>query len=326
MSTINAFDELTPLELAKRFGGKNEIFIIESMSETNEMLLDAVIAEASDGTINKTVQRVSLPSGTRRIYGGVIGTEASHTRQIEDGIEMLEDYSDVDAAMVDHSPNKKALLDSEDRAFLEGMGQTQADDLIYANKDDGLEYIDGLYARFPAAADNDSVFKVETSGSNLTSIILVKWSDVGTKLIYPRGKATLGVKAEFRGKQDIVRTVNAVTGTLPVYRTFYSSHFGIAVRDPRSIKRIANINPASSTAENILKALVAAKNKLQKGGGTVVAYMNSDVLTILEQYTMISRSLYTATKDDPWGRPTTHFGEIRFRQLDALLSTEGLVS
>lgn len=325
MSTTT-LNELTPLEIAKRFGGKNEIFIIESMSETNEMLIDAVSGEASDGTVNKTVQRISLPTGTRRIYGQPIGSETSHTRQIEDGIEMLEDYSDVDANMADHAPSKQALLDSEDRAFLEGLGQTQAEDLLYAKKEDGLEYIDGFYTRLPATIDNKTVFGVETSGSNLTSILLVKWSETGAKIIYPRGKAAVGVKAEFRGKQDIVKTVNGLTGTLPVYRTFYSSHFGIAVRDPRSVKRICNINPLTSSAEDILKALIKAKNKLQRGAGTVVAYMNSDVLTLLETYTTIERSKYTVTKDDPWGRPTTHLGEIRFRQIDSILSTESLVS
>lgn len=325
MPTIT-LNELTPIELAKRFAGKNEIFIIESMSETNEMLIDAVMGEASDGTVNRTTQRVSLPSGTRRIYGQPIGSESSKTRQIEDTIEMLEDYSDVDANMADHAPSKAALLDSEDRAFLEGLGQTQVDDLLYAKRADGPEYIDGILSRLPSTIDNSSVFGVETSGTNLTSIILVKWSPVMAKLIYPHGRAALGVKAEYRGKQDIQRTVNGVTGTLPVYRTFYSTHFGITVRDPRSIKRIANINPLTSNAETILKKLIQAKNKLAPGAGTVVAYMNSDVLTILEQYTTIERGKYLVQKDDPWGRPTTHLGEIRFRQVDAILNTESLVS
>ncbi len=54
--------------------------------------------------------------------------------------------------------------------------------------------------------------------------------------------------------------------------------------------------------------------------------MNSDVLTILEQYTTIERGKYLVQKDDPWGRATTHLGEIRFRQVDAILNTESLVS
>lgn len=327
MATLSLNDQLTPLELAKRFGDKNTIFIIEALSQTNEMMLDAVMGEASDGTVNRTTLRATLPTGTRRIYGQPIAAEASQTRQIEDGIEMLEAYSDVDADMADHAPNKKALIDSEDRAFVEGLGETQAEDLMYAHRYDGLEYIDGIYARFPSTADNSSVFRVETSGSNLTSIILMKWAEDKAKLIYPRGISGLGVAAEWRGKQDVtILKADGSLGTLPMYRTFYKSHFGITVRHPKAIKRICNINPVSSTAENILKALTAAKNKLPKGNGTVVAYMNSDVLTILEQYTMISRSLYTATKDDPWGRPTTHYGEIRFRQLDTILSTEALVS
>ena len=69
MATLSLNDQLTPIELAKRFGDKSTIFIIEALSETNEMLLDAVIGEASDGTVNRTVQRATKPTGTRRIYG-----------------------------------------------------------------------------------------------------------------------------------------------------------------------------------------------------------------------------------------------------------------
>jgi hypothetical protein len=330
MATLSLNDTLTPIEMAKRFGDKSTIFIIESLSETNELLLDAVIGEASDGTVNRTVQRATLPVGTRRIYGAPIAAEASATRQIEDGIEMLEAYSDIDADMADHSPNKQAFIDSEDKAFLEGLGQTQAQDLLYARRYDGLEYIDGIYARFPATADNQSVFKVETSGSNLTSIILVKWAEDKAKLIYPRGVGGLGVSAEWRGKQDVtVQKADGSLGTLPMYRTFYKTHFGITVRHPMAIKRICNINPTAMTsanAEAILAKLIQAKNKLPKGNGTIVAYMNADVLTILEEYTVITRSLYTSTKDDPWGRPTTMLGEIRFRRQDTILSTESLVS
>lgn len=327
MATLSLNDQLTPIELAKRFGDKSTISIVEALSETNELMLDAVQGEASDGTMNRTVQRATLPSGTRRIYGGPVAMEASQTRQIEDGIEMLEAYSDIDADMADHSPNKQALIDSEDRAFLEGMGQTMVEDLLFGRKYNGLEYIDGIYARLPASIDNQTVFGVETSGSNLASIILVKWAEDKAKLIYPRGVPGLGVKAEWRGKQDVsVLKADGSLGTLPMYRTFYKVHFGYTQRHPYAAKRICNINPLSSNAETILSKLNRAINKLPKGNGTVVAYMNPDVKTILDNYTIITKSLYTRMGEDPWGRPITMFNNVRFRMVDALPVTEALVS
>ncbi len=327
MPELSLNDQLTPLEIAKRFGDKQTIFIIESLTQTNELLLDAVIGEASDGTVNRTTQRVTRPHGTRRIYGQAIASESSQTRQIEDGIEMIEAYSDIEADMADHSPNKKALIDSEDRAFLEGIGETQVEDLLYAKREDGLEFIDGLYVRFPEKIDNQTVFGVETTGSNFASIILVKWAEDKAKLIYPRGVSGLGVSAEWRGKQDVsVLKPDGTLGTLPMYRTFYKTHFGITVRQGQAIKRIANINPLTSDPQKIMAKLIAARNKLARGGGTVVAYMNADVKTLLDTYTQVTNQRQLVTKDDPWGRPMTAFGEIRFRQIDKMLSTESLVA
>jgi hypothetical protein len=326
MAELSLNDQLTPLEIAKRFGDKQTIFIYEALSQTNELLLDAVIGEASDGTVNRTTQRVTLPHGTRRIYGQPIASEASQTRQIEDGIEMIEAYSDIEADMADHSPNKKALIDSEDRAFLEGIGETQIEDLLYAKREDGLEFIDGLYVRLPEKIDNQNVFGVETSGSNFASILLVKWSEDKAKLIYPRGISGLGVSAEWRGKQDVaVMKKDGTLGTLPMYRTFYKTHFGVTVRHGQAVKRIANINPLTSDPAKIMVKLIAARNKLARGGGTVVAYMNADVKTLLDTYTQVTNQRQLVTKDDPWGRQMTSFGEIRFRQIDKMLSTESLV-
>lgn len=322
MASLTLLDTLTPIEVARRFGNKDTIFMIEAMAETNEMNLDAVIEEASDGTINRTTQRATLPAGTRRIYGQGIASESSQSKQIEDYIEMLESYSEADADMVDHSPNKAALLESEDRAFVEGMGQTQADDLLYAKRSDGPEYMNGIFCRFPAI-DNVNVFGVESSGSNLASCLLVKWAPDKAKLFYPRGEDGIGLKREWRGKVDASPSSGLL---MPVYRTFWKSHFGISLRHPKAVKRVCNINPASTTGENLAKKIIAAKNKLPPGAGTIVLYANADVKTIFDQYALTKSNGFYYTKD-PWGREVTMFSaDMRIRQLDALLSTEALVS
>lgn len=322
MSSLSLIDTLTPIEVARRFGGKDSIFMVEALSETNEMLLDAVIEQASDGTINRTTQRASLPSGTRRLYNQGIATEASTSKQIEDYIEMLESYSEIDADEADHSPNKQALLESEDRAFVEGMGQTQADDLLYAQRADGPEYMNGIMCRYPTI-DSVNVFGVETSGSNLTSCLLIKWAPDKCKLFYPRGESGIGLTREWRGKVD----ATPETGKLmPVYRTFWKVHFGISIRHPKAVKRICNIAPASTTGENLCKAIIKARNLLPPGAGNIVLYANADVKTIFDQYALTKANQFY-TQKDPWGREVTMFSDnIRIRQLNALLSTESLVS
>jgi len=327
MSALSILDQMTPVEVARRFGNTEAVKIIEAASETNEMLIDAFFREASDGTINKTTQRSTLPTGTRRIYGQGVPTQASQTKQLEDYIEMIEAYSEVDADMADHAPSTSALLESEDTAFINGMGITQADDLLYAKRADGPEYFNGIYCRFGAtqAADPKNVFKVETSGSNCTSLIVAKWGPGFVEMFYPRGEDGVGCKREFGGKIDTVVEVGPPIKKMKVYSTFFKMHFGISVRHPLAIKRVCNIVPGTTTGENICKKLNAAMRRLPPGNGTVVIYGNADALTTFDDYALTkSNQFYTA--DDPWGRKITMFGTSRIRLVDRILSTEALVS
>lgn len=325
MATLSLADTLTPAEVAKRQNLKDQSLIVEVMKETNEMLMDAVTLEASDGTVNRTTQRTSLPTGTRRIYGQGVGGHASTTRQIEDVIEQLADFSDVDAAMADHSPNKNELLRGEDIAFLEGLGQTQIDDLLYAKRADGPEYLDGFMVRL-AAIDNENVFGMESSGTDMASIIIVKWGQDKAHMFYPRGGAGLGINRQYRGLVDAPTEVSGgKVKILPVYRTWFDVNFGLSIRHPKAAKRIANIKPGTTTGENLMLTMIKAMNKLPPGPGNTVIYANSDVKTMFDQYALTKANAFYM-KDDPWGRAVTMFKDARIRQVDALLGTESLLS
>lgn len=327
-SILSLADKLTPIEVANRFDKKDQVMVIEALSVTNEMLLDAAIFEASDGTINKTTQRTSMPTGTRRLYNEGIAGSASRTETLEDVICMLEDYSHVDRDLADHSPDKQAFIDSEDKAFLMGMGKTMAEALIYDNRAADLRQINGLAVRYNALADTMNVFNVGGSGTsdNLTSGWLVRWGKATCHLFYPRGHEGLGIKREFRGPLDVSK-VDASHGVtlMPAYSTFFSVHFGLSVRDPRAVKRIANIPMTGKTGEDILGKLIAARNALPPGEGNTVFYCNSFVKTLLDVYAM-TKANACYTKDDPWGRPVTMFQDIRIRQVDSIVNTEDAVA
>jgi hypothetical protein len=325
-TTLSSADKLTAIELAKRFGKNDQILIIEGLSVQNEMLLDAPVFEATDGTINKTTVRQTMPSGKRRIYNEGIMPSASQTGQIEDRICMLEDYSDVDKDLADHSPDKNAFLDSEDKAFLMGMGKTQADALIYDSHFVDSRQIDGLAMRYPALADTYNVYGLSGTGNALTSGYLIRWGRATAHLFYPRGHESIGVKREFRGVTDIIKTNSeGKLVKMPGYSTFFSAHFGMSVRDKRAVKRLCNIPQTGVAGDAILTALIKARNTLPAGDGNTVFYCNSFVKSLLDIYAMTkSNGCYTA--DDPWGRPCTIFQGIRIRQMDSILNTESAVA
>lgn len=324
MSTLSIADGLTPLESAKRFGSKDSIKIIEALSVTNQFLVDAIIQEASDGTVNKTTRRTSEPTGTKRLYNEEVLAHGSSTTAVEDYISMLEDYSLVDADFADHQPNMKALLESEDMAFLAGMGKTQATDLLYGNHSLDPREINGIIPRYNTLT-TEGVYRVDThagGAGNNSSILLIRWGRDTCHLFYPRGMSDLGVKREWRGKQDIAKG----SGLLPCYVTFFKAHYGIAIRDTRAVKRICNLNITDAeTGADIFEKVIEARNDMAMGEGPIVMYCNAYVKTKFDIAAMTATAgAYTA--DDPWGKPVTMFQDIRVRQVDAMVKTETAVA
>jgi len=325
MATLSMADQLTPVEIAKRQKLGEQQAIIEVMKETNELLQDSTLVQASDGTTHRTTQRTSMPTGTKRIYGEGIQGHASTTRQIEDKICMIADFSDVDAKMAEHAPSKEELLRTEDMAFLEGLGQTQVDAFLYDKKEDGPAYLDGFMVRL-TTVDNQNVFKMEASGSDMSSILIVKWAPTMAALFYPQGDKGIGIVREFRGKVDAtIGITNNRPVILPVYRTWFETNFGLTIRHPKAVKRIGNIKPGTTTGENLALKLIEAMNKLPPGAGNVVIYANSDVKTLLDQY-MFTKGNLAMRQEDPWGKEVTIFKQARIRQVDAMLNTEALIS
>lgn len=319
MATLALADQITPLEVAKRFGLKDQVNIIEALSMTDTFLLDAAIFEASDGTINKTTLRDSLPAGKLRAYGDGITGEASRTRQVEDTICMLEDYSDVDADMADHSPDRNALLDSEDKAFLMGMGQTMTTQILYGNRATQPKGINGLSVRYNALAANSVVNLGGASGC--TSGWLVNWGKQSAYLFYPKGHSSLGIDRKFLGQ---VTAIKADASKYQAYSTYFSVHFGLAIRDRRCVKRLANITSATNGLD-IMKQIVALRNRMPPSEGNLVFYCNATTKTVFDQFA-INGTYGCTTKDDPFGRPVTTFQGVRIRQVDELLDTESAVS
>ncbi len=324
MATLTSTDQLTMLEVAKRQGTKEIQKCVEALSETNEMLIDAPILEANEGTLQNTVVRTVQPGGTKRLYNEGIAAHASQTKVIQDYLMMLEDYSDVDCNVADHAPNKQALLEGEDMAFVNGMGITLADSLMYGNRAADEADITGFHLRYNALAAGSVKAITTASSGSCTSVFIVKWGPQTVHLFHPRGRsADIGIKREYRGKVDAVKVAAQI---LPCYRTFFSAHMGLAVRDVRAVKRLCNIKvDGTASGEEMAKGLMSLMRYLPPGPGNVVIYGNAMALEALDEYALTKSNL-NYTVEDPWGRPINMFRGARVRQMDAILNTEAVLT
>ena len=327
MPTLNSSDRLTAVELIKR-GGVNadQRRIIEELSTINEMLLDAAVAEANDGTINTQLVRTANPHGTHVVYNQGVAPSASQTKTIHDVICMLEAYSEIDCRLADHAVNREEFISNECVSFIHGMAEDQCEDIIYGDHDLDAARMDGLAKRRSKIGEL-CLNAGGSSNGHMTSIYLVKWGQQFAKYIYPRGAKGMGVNREERGIQDVdvFDASGNRTGKMKAIVNHFSAQYGLAIGHERSLVRIANVDPATITSDNLAKIIIQASAKLAPGDGTVSLLCNQDVKTLFDIAALTKNNvIYNA--EDPWGREITKFRDMRIRRCDAIISEESTVS
>ena len=320
MPTLSMTDSLTALEVMRRANNQDGFHIVELMSQTNEILKDMPMIEANDGTVHNTLVRTSLRSGTHRMYNQGIAPGATTTDTLRDRITMLEDYSIVDKDLADHSGNVNALRESEAAAFLSGMGQTQAEDLIYGDNGRNPEQISGLSVRL-SSLTNKNVINAGGTGNSCTSVYVAALGERFAHLIYPKGRSDCGVKTEDMGVQNWPMEGGRV---MPAYVQFFSTHYGLSVAHPDAVKRICNID-MSTAGDKIIELILEAMIRLPQGAPTVAIYSNQDVLVKIDK-AAYSKGNAVYSHEDPWGEVITHIRKGRCRRVDAILSTEQALS
>lgn len=326
--TLSMSDRLTAAEMVKR----NEIDdeqrqIIELMSETNEILLDAPYVRANDGTTNTQIVRTALPTVSRRHYNKGVGTSASQTDLMHDVCEQLAIYSKVDVSLIKNQKNPEQALTQEQVSFLEAMGQQQAEDILYGNHDTDKDQTNGFAPRRGKLVTGLCEDALATHTSNKqTSIYMVKWGPQNCKLIYPKEAAGIGVSRTDKGIQTVE---DGNGGEFEAYVNYYQCDFGVSVGNNKSLIRLANIdmNDALSDDEckTIVKKILALSHKLPAGAGTVSLLCNADIFAAFDQATVERNNVLYSTQD-PWGRPIVMLRDMRIRKCDAILNTEAVIA
>ena len=326
MAVLSMTDQLTSLEVAKRTEGFSEDArrIIEELNEHNELLIDAPLVEANEGTVHSSLVRTALPHGQHRGYNQGVGKTSSQTKTIKDVISNIEIYSEVDAQMIANSAHPEQLLMSEQVAFVEGLSQDMAYDLMYGDHNADERETNGFATRFNSLSQSKNVISLGGTGNALTSIYLIKWATDKAHLIYPRGGKNAGVEYKFIGEE----TCDAPDGNgkYQAIRSHYRVSRGLAVRNSMSVIRLCNIDlTANGIGDKIAEYVVKNIGKLARGGGTVSIACNAEVKGILN-WAANQKVNVVYPSEDPWGNSVLKIGEGRIRECPSILLTESAVS
>lgn len=318
--------------------------IIDVLSQTNEIIQDAPSTPCNQGTTHLVTVTDSVPRPKFRMLNEGAQISKGTLRQYTENAALIENWTQVDDETLKNAPTKEGkmnVLMQQSRPILEGMSQTMAEKLFYA--DTGLEPggFDGLSMRyntldkahFPEARN---VIDAGGTGANLCSIWLIQWDQDACHLIYPKG-TTAGISHEVFTKQVIKDPLNGgpFSGTM----VKYTWRTGIAIADWRRVVRIANIDcgmmndilengAATADKQKLPRFMVRALSLLpSRHHGKTAFYMNSTPFTMMEIMAMEKTNVNLSYESFAGGNePITKFKGIPLRRVDALLVGEDQVT
>ena len=279
----------TLVDVATRTDPEGDIpEIAEMLSQCNDYTDDAPYMEANEKTGHEFVFRTSIPAGSWRQYNQGTSYSKSTTAKARVGLGMLTDFSQVDRALLRHSGQGEKFRRSEDFAFLEGMGQTIAQTLIYGNTANTPAEFMGLATFYNTIANAQNGLNILNGGgtaSSNTSLWYIGWSPESFFLIYPRGEKA-GLVVEDRG--DVVPAYDNLGNPFLAWTTYFEQAVGLVPKDWRYGGRVANID--------VTNAGLAGPNALD-----IFATMAELVLLFPKTSKAVSGVTKTDAPDDQFG-------------------------
>ena len=331
---------LTLADWAKRTDPEARIpLVAELLSQSNEILEDAVFKEGNLPTGERVVIRTGLPTVYWRALNQGIPSSKSTTAQVDEACGILEARSEVDKDLAMLNGNTAQFRLSEDSAFLEAMNQTQAETLFYGNPATDPKQFLGLAARYSdksSGGNKQNILDAGGSGSDNTSVYLVIWGDQTVYCPFPKGSKA-GLIHEDLGEQTVY---NSDGTRLQALATRYQWKNGLVVKDWRYVVRIANIDvsdliaqtgtQASTASTAIIKLMARALYRIPNMAmGRAAFYMNRTVHSGLS-LAALDKSQYVLKINEglsQYGTPQSwlSFLGVPLRRVDAILNTESAI-
>ena len=337
MGTL-ATTNLTLADWAKRTDPNGSVPVVaELLSQTNEILQDAVFKEGNLPTGERVVIRTELPTVYWRALNQGIPSSKSTTAQVVEACGMLEARSEVDKDLAMLNGNTAQFRLSEDTAFLEAMNQTQASTMFYGNPSTEPKSFLGLAGRYSSLSGGNltNILDAGGSGSDNTSVFLVCWGDNTVYCPFPKGSKA-GLIHEDLGEQTVFNSDTR----MQAYATRYQWKNGLVVKDWRYVVRICNIDVSDLIAQtgtqeaadstNIIRMMARAVYRIPNMAmGRCAFYMNRTVHSGLALAAMDKTSAVLRINEGltQFGQPHSwlSFLGVPLRKVDSLLNSESRV-
>jgi len=316
--------------------------VVNLLSQDNEMLEDMMWVQSNGPTSHRTTVLTGEPSVDFRVLNTGVTPSKSTTAQVDETMGIIATYSEIDKNLCELNGNTAAFRLSETQPFLSSMNKLAMGVILYGDASATPNRFNGFasparYYTLSASSYSNQMLDGGGSGTDNTSIWLVVWGGNTVHGIVPQGN-TAGIVQEDKGLVTV--TTGATNGIgvarMEAYRTYWEWKLGLAVRDPRYVVRICNIDVSALVAEssqaNLIKLLSRSLDRIPSFGmGKPAFYMNRTVYSMLRIQAM-SQSNYALSIEnslDQFGNPKKgmmQFSGIPIRRVDQILNTEATVT
>jgi len=339
MATL-ATGQLTLVDWAKRLDPNGNVpAVAELLTQTNDILEDAVFVEGNLPTGHRVVIRTGLPTVYWRLLNAGVPTSKSTTAQVDESVGLMEARSHIDVKLANLNGNKASFRLSEDSAFIEAMNQLQSLTMFYGNPGVDPKTFLGLATRYGAisgAGNAQNIMDAGGTGTDNTSVWLVVWGEQTVFCTFPKGSQA-GLQHKDLGEESVS---DGNGGWYQALRTLYTWENGLVVKDWRYVVRICNIDvsdlvgltgtQANTASTDLIKMMSRAIDRIPNlNMGRAAFYANRTISSHLRIKALekSSSALGIADALNQFGQPGKQlsFLGIPVRTSDQLLNAEARV-
>lgn len=320
------FNLATMHDMAARIGNNGDKAtqkVVELQSQTNDLWKVLKFKTCNNGTKETVLLREALPEiAFRMINKGTLPSKSA-TKQASYTCGAVEAFAQVDERLMNINKNSNTWRLSENYAHQEAMSQKMATTFFYGDEKRNPAGFTGLSAFYYSKANQsdlyaDQIIDAGGTGDNLTSLWIMTISDDTLYGIHP-DTIPAGYKYQDNGRVP----VTAADGSkYYAYESQYNWDMGLALRDPRYVVRMANIDTTQVDNSTFIRKMIEAYNQIHNPDhGTTVIMCNRKVQTYLS-ILAAEKANVNLRIDEFAGKKIEHFWTSPILRCDAILNTE----
>jgi len=325
---IGGYYTLLDLLRAMDPGNGQLLFVAETLARRNPIVREVPIIEANQALTHIGSRQNSLPTVQKRAINDGVTKSAHKEIPVTAPMSLFEAMSQVDEEILRLAGgNAAGLRQQKDKAFIEAMAQSVADEIFFGSVADDVLGFNGLTTMFNSLStypnsDSSWFYNVLSAGGTggCTSVWIVEWGPEKAHLIYPKNTQG-GIEITDLGKQLVDGTT---TGEFVAYVTQFKWRCGLYVQDERCVQRLANIERTGAANLWNDDDMIDLMNRLPEMGESpnTRIYCNRAIRTQMDIRLKDKNNVnYTATAD-PFGIPVMRFRGVPVQVCDALNAAE----